>query len=183
MRAEVADPRPAPPQAGGRGGFGGRSRRSASRAATERFVAAYSDREAGVFTEPREFMGRTFHLQGESTRYPWRLVGEEHEFLGFLVHKAITVVDGTTVEAWFSPEIPVVLGPGPYGGLPGLILVVSVDRGRELYSATEVHIGEVSEPIGAPEEEGDVITPDAYEALVLERLAELQARGRGPGES
>ncbi len=147
---------------------------STSRSDHEIFLEAYVDRENGTITERREFMGREFLITGEQPAYPWRLTGEQSEFLGFVVQRAIAVQDSTTVEAWFTTEIPISAGPAGYGGLPGMILVVSVDNEQLVYSATEVsEDAPQASSITAPED-GSQVTRDEYEQIVKEKLEELR---------
>ena len=99
--------------------------------------------------------------------------------MGYMVQKAETEHDGKNIEAWFTPQVPVSAGPGQFGGLPGLILVLSVNRGEELYSATSIDLGEL-ETVITPPEDGDEISREEYEQIVEEKLEELRTtRGRG----
>lgn len=154
---------------------------SASRSDQEEFLVSYANLEAGAVAETREFMGRTFLISGERPGYAWKLSGEQRQFLGYTVQKATAVRDSSTIEAWFTTEIPVAAGPGPYGGLPGMILVVSVDEGHTLYAATDVVLGGLGEEdiIRAPEE-GDEVSREEYERIVAQKLEEVRTlRGSG----
>lgn len=145
----------------------------------ETLLGAYANNTAGTLVEELEFMGRTFRITGTRPEYAWRLVAEQSDFMGFMVQKAETEHEGRTIEAWFTPQIPVSAGPGQFGGLPGMILVLSVNRGEELYSATSIDLGALAEGI-APPEDGDEITREEYELIVEEKLEELRtSRGRG----
>lgn len=187
-------PDPDEEEATPRGGLGGSDRAdrralgmamrlrmgSASRSDQEDLVQAYVDFGSGAMTETREFMGRTFLISGDRPTYPWKLGTEQREFLGYMVQQATAVHDGAEIEAWFTPQIPVQAGPGPYGGLPGLILVLSVDGGHLLYSATEVNFEGLGDVAIAPPTEGEMVTREDYEALVAEKLEEVRAtRGAG----
>lgn len=154
---------------------------SASRSDQEQFLESYANLEAGAVAETREFMGRTFLISGERPAYAWKLSGEQRQFLGYTVQKATAVRDSSNIEAWFTPEIPVAAGPGPYGGLPGMILVVSVDEGHTLYAATDVVLGGLGEEgIIRPPQEGDEVSRDEYERIVAEKLDEVRTlRGSG----
>jgi len=165
---------------GGMAGFADRIRMSSPvRSDQERLLGAYSNNTDGTLVEELEFMGRTFRVTGVRPSYEWRLVAEQSEFMGYMVQKAETEHDGKTIEAWFTPQVPVSAGPGQFGGLPGLILVLSVNRGEELYSATSVDLGELDTVI-APPEDGDEISREEYEQIVEEKLEELRtSRGRG----
>ena len=144
----------------------------------EKLLGAYSNNTDGTLVQELDFMGRTFRITGVRPAYEWRLVAEQSEFMGYMVQKAETEHDGKTVEAWFTPQVPVSAGPGQFGGLPGLILVLSVNRGEELYSATSIDLGEL-DAVLAPPVDGDEISREAYERIVEEKLEELRTtRGR-----
>ena len=145
----------------------------------ETLLGAYANNTDGTLVEELEFMGRTFRITGTRPGYAWRLVAEQSDFMGYMVQKAETEHEGRTIEAWFTPQIPVSAGPGQYGGLPGMILVLSVNRGEELYSATSIDLGQLETGI-TPAEDGDEITREEYEVMVEEKLEELRtSRGRG----
>jgi len=153
--------------------------RSGSRSDHETLLEAHVRYEDGAIAEAREFMGRTFLISGTRPAYAWKLTGEQSEFLGYMVQKATTVQDSMAIEAWFTPQIPVPAGPGPFGGLPGMILVVSVDDGHMVYSATEVELeGLEDDAISAPDN-GREVTRAEYEKIVAEKMSELEARRRG----
>ena len=153
---------------------------SASRSDQEDLLQAYVDFRSGAITETREFMGRTFLISGDRPTYQWKLGTEQREFLGFMVQQATAVHDGAEIEAWFTPQIPVQAGPGQYGGLPGLILVLSLDGGHLLYSATEVNLEGLDDVEIAPPTDGEMVTREEYEAIVAEKLEEIRAtRGAG----
>ena len=103
-----------------------------------------------------------------------------------MVMKATAQVGEQQVEAWFTPQIPIPGGPGEYGGLPGMILSLSIDEGRILYSATGVSMAPVDPEVIRPPTEGDEISREDYEVIVAERLEEIetlrdQRRRRRPG--
>lgn len=54
----------------------------------------------------------------------WDIVlDQQRTILGYASYAATSKLD-PTITAWFSTDIPVAAGPGPYGGLPGLILEI-----------------------------------------------------------
>lgn len=138
------------------------------------------DTEARV--EKREFMGRTFRIDAGAEPLAWKLTGEKSEFLGYLAQRAVATRDTVTVEAWFTPQIPVPAGPAGYGGLPGLILVLTVDAGREAFVATDVALGPVEAGLIVPPTDGRTVTRAEFDAIVEEKMKEMGAtRGRGRG--
>ena len=151
---------------------------SPSRSDQETHLEAYVSFEGDSVVETREFMGRTFLIRGARPAYEWRLSAEQTEFIGYLVQKATTVVDSSLVEAWFTSEIPVSAGPGLFGGLPGMILSVSVDSGHTVYSATEVNLTSVEDDAIKAPDDGQEVSRAEYEQIVAEKLEELMMQRR-----
>ena len=146
---------------------------SPSRSDQETLLETYVNYEDGTAKDAREFMGREFLITGDQPTYAWKLAGERSEFLGFAVQRATAEQDSTSIEAWFTTEIPIPGGPGPYGGLPGMILAVSVNDGQTVYSATEVNLGAPEAGAIKAPEDGSEVSRDEYEAIVAEKLEEL----------
>ena len=151
---------------------------SSSRSDHEVLLQAYVNYEDGTVTETYEFLNRTFRIPGIQPSYAWKLSGEQSEFLGYTVQKATAEQDSTTIEAWFTPEIPASAGPGLFGGLPGMILVISVNDGHTVYSATEVNLTMVEDGVIKPSDDGQEVSRDEYEQIVAEKLEELEALRR-----
>lgn len=156
-------------------------RQSASRRDQEIVRDTWVSYEHGTLVETREFMGRTFRIAGSPPQYAWRLTTEQAEHLGHMVIKATAEQDGTSIEAWFTPEIPVSGGPASYGGLPGMILVLSLDGGRTQYFASEIALGEVDAGLIRAPEDGDEVSREEYEGIVEEKLDELERLNRRRG--
>jgi GLPGLI family protein len=148
---------------------------STARGDHEDLLETYVSVEDGTVAETRDFMGRTFLITGTQPSYAWKLTGEESEFLGYTVQKATAMQEGKAIEAWFTAEILVSAGPGPFGGLPGLILVVSVDDGHTAYSATEVNLDGLEDGAIQPPDDGKEVSRDEYEEIVAEKMAELES--------
>lgn len=83
------------------------------------------------------------------------------------------------VTAWFTPQVPVRTGPGEYGGLPGLILEMNVDRTTILCSKIVMNPKE-AESIEAPSK-GDKVTREEYNLIVKEKTDEMRENWRGRG--
>lgn len=146
--------------------------------ARDAVAGAYTDLSDESYVEVREFLGRTFRIPGERPVIAWKLTGEAASFLGYPVYQAIATQDSTTIEAWFTPEIPVPAGPAQYGGLPGLILTLAVDSNRVVYTAKAVDLTTAIESIKAPSE-GSKVTRAEYDKIVAEKQEELSRSRRG----
>jgi len=139
----------------------------------------WTDLENGRVVQKRDFMGRTFLITGEPETFQWKLTGEQGEFLGYACMKAVGVRDSSAVEAWFTPEIPISSGPGPYGGLPGLILALSVDDGRMTYTAKEISLDTLEAGVLAPPEGGREVSREEFDKIVDEKMKEMGGQRRG----
>lgn len=141
-------------------------------------TVTYTDLEAWTVTEQKDFLGRTFLIRGDRPEYAWRLTGQQSEYLGFACQQAVTEADSAAVEAWFAPELPVSVGPASFGGLPGAILVLSIDDGNlTTWNATHVSPGTPEEALMAPPEKGRKVTQEEYAAIVKEKTEEMQSQG------
>ena len=89
-------------------------------------------------------------------------------------------IEMTTIEAWYTPQIPVSHGPAEYWGLPGLILEVSYGNTVMLCSEIQLNPGDDIE-IEAPEK-GKQITKSKYKEVIVDKMTEMRDnRGRRRG--
>ncbi|MEO1011808.1 MAG: GLPGLI family protein [Bacteroidota bacterium] len=80
------------------------------------------------------------------------------------------------ITAWYTPEIPISQGPGPYWGLPGLILEVNDGRTAILCSKLELNPKgklKLEEPT-----KGKVVGQKEYDAIMAEKMEEMSQRFR-----
>ena len=81
-----------------------------------------------------------------------------------------------TITAWYTPQIPVSVGPGNYHGLPGLIL--EVNDGTETVICSKI----VLNPKNASEivvpENGKELTQEAYDKIMEKKMKEMEERYR-----
>lgn len=139
----------------------------------------YSNFEDETAIEKRDFMGRTFLIDGGEDPIPWKLTNERSEFLGYMCLRATAVVDSTEIEAWFTPEVPVPAGPDKYTGLPGLILVLNIDGGDRTYVAKELVLDELPEGAIAAPKKGKKVTRTEFDEIVAEKMKEMGAQRSG----
>ncbi len=132
----------------------------------------YVNFDEGTYTQERLVLDRTFRVTGELELPSWRMSGEERSFLGHRILKATAMQDSVDVEAWFTPEIPVPAGPALYGGLPGLILVISLDGGKQTYTATKLDLENALEVIRPSE--GREVTVEEFSQIVEEKNKEFR---------
>lgn len=109
-----------------------------------------------------EIDGKLYLVERPILPIDWTVTPEESEYLGYPMFKATSVMNGRAIEAWFTPSIPVPLGPDPYHGLPGLILVVTENDGERVTRATSVRLGPLDEAI-IPPTRGERVEADEYQ--------------------
>jgi GLPGLI family protein len=140
----------------------------------------YTNLDDGVVIDKRDFMGRTFLITGDQPTYAWRLTGEQSEYLGFACQKAVAEQDSTMIEAWFTTEIPYSIGPDVYGGLPGAILVLTLDDGQRTFTATNVDMEGDAIAALEPPDDGRKVTRQEFDEIVEEKMKEMgMTQGRG----
>lgn len=82
--------------------------------------------------------------------------------------------DEETITAWFTPEIPVSQGPGPYWGLPGLIL--EVNDGRTVLLCTQIKMNpEQKKAIEAPKK-GKEVSQQEFNQIRADKMEEMAER-------
>lgn len=130
----------------------------------------------------REFLGRDFLVSGGAFRQAWRITSEMSTYQGYMTLKATTTVDSTEVEAWFSPQIPAPFGPDAYGGLPGMILVLTENGGKTTYVAREITLEPIAQDALIAPTRGQAVTQEAYDEIVREKMEEMGIQySRRPG--
>lgn len=143
----------------------------------------YRNSEKNIFIEQQDFMGKTFLIKGEPEDIKWKISGEMKIIINYPCLKA-TYQDSTeTLEAWFTTEIPVSIGPEKYGLLPGIILELTSKKNKKTLIATEIEFKEIdsselSEPI-----EGKEVTREQYKKIVRKKMEEMRQSGSWGGHS
>ncbi len=110
----------------------------------------YVNLSSGAYTESRAINWGVYLVSDQQPAIPWRLEDEERVYLDRRVMKATAVVDSAAIEAWFTPEVPIPAGPGLYGGLPGLILMVTNMASGEVYAADSLVMGVLARTVVPP---------------------------------
>lgn len=144
----------------------------------------YHDLQEQRKLEAIDLFGEKYLIDDALKPLPWKLRGEMKNIAGKMCQLAYyeSVEDSTYVEAWFSPEIPLGIGPDKYRGLPGAVLSVDVNFGEQIYTAISIKEREVNEKELKAPTKGEVVTQEAYDTMLEEKMEEMKARfsgGRG----
>lgn len=101
----------------------------------------------------------------------WELLNETKKIGEFLCYKAITVkivenrkIFKKQITAWYYPEISVPFGPIGYGGLPGLIIELSVEN-EATYSLQKLELNPKLKVVIAKPLKGNNVTENEYNEI------------------
>jgi GLPGLI family protein len=109
---------------------------------------------------------------------PWKLVDETKTILNHVCKKAtLTPEKGAPVTAWYAEDIPVATGPDRFSGLPGVILLVDVDNGFIVFTATDIQPTASTKDLKAPTE-GTLVTRAEFSKKMDDVMGPPDAQGR-----
>lgn len=159
----------------------------------------YNNFETGKRVEKREMFDRTFIIDDSIRSMKWKMTGESKTILNYPCMKAtatnistrmmMTMENGTMekketqdtahIVAWFTSNIPVSAGPAEYQGqLPGLILEMDVNNGRQTFRAISISekadLASIKEPAGKKH-----LTPAEFKKERDKMMEEMQQNNRG----
>lgn len=127
-----------------------------------------------------ESFGDLFLIKRDFNLFKWKLLNETKKIGDFLCYKAITtkIVENDKifkkqVIAWYCPEYSIPFGPIGYGGLPGLIIELSIEN-EATYLLNKIEINptqsnEIIKPIKGievTEREYNEIGKDLFKKMV-----------------
>lgn len=137
----------------------------------------YADEETSYYkhfpshkmTEAVDFLMKTYVIGDTLGTLPWQLHHEEKNILGQKCYRATL---GDSITAWYCLSVPVSDGPGPYYGLPGLILDVeapeAVYRCQSIVSPSEAKV--------ESEKKGKAMSRQDFEAFKMKTFNMINDR-------
>lgn len=158
----------------------------------------YKNFQEKRFVNQTEIMGKRFLVRDSLADYPWELSTETKHIGKYTCYKAtyskevenknVTLTPGgeskesidketVVTTAWYTPQIPISDGPGPYQGLPGLIL--EVNDGKKIIVCTEIVLNSsVKKTIQEPTK-GKVVSQSKYIKIQKEKSGEFIEKLKG----
>jgi GLPGLI family protein len=144
----------------------------------------YKNLATEQLVEQKEMFGKKFLIEDTLKVQRWKLGTDAMTILGYKCMKA-TMTDSVrmrgdsmtkrNITAWFTEDVPLVMGPGLYGSLPGLVLAVDVNNGQMTSVAKKVEFKKVKdEDIAAPSK-GEKLTRKEFD----EKVKEMMKKQRG----
>jgi GLPGLI family protein len=141
----------------------------------------YRDIENGKRIESTEFFGRFFLISEEPKRMKWKISAEQKQIAGYTCQKAVLQDTSRQVEAWFTAQIPVAVGPGEFADLPGMILGISMANGDRTMFADKVELKTLDKKAIEKPTKGKSVTREEYTKIRDEKLKEMGATPGGGG--
>lgn len=163
----------------------------------------YCQLDASKKVELRELGTKKFIVEDSIKPMNWKLSEETKTILGHLCRKATSqkigtrtmmnmdngkmerkeIADTSNIIAWFASDIPVSAGPAEYQAqLPGMILELDVNNGKNVYVAVEispkVDLASIKEPKGAKK-----LSPAEFTKERDKMFEEMGRNGGGPGRT
>ena len=159
----------------------------------------YSNFATRKKVEKRELFDKSFIIDDSIRSLKWKMSEETKTILGHLSRKATAtniskrmsmsmddgkmvrkeVDDTANITAWFTTDFPVSAGPAEYQGqLPGLILEMDVNNGRQTFLAKEIlpkaDLTLIKEPSGKKR-----YTPEEFRKERDKMMEEMEKNGGG----
>ncbi len=119
----------------------------------------YTDYAADKIIAQKPVYEETFLVEDSILKIKWKLVPDTRVIAGFECRKAVGIIDDSIgVIAFYTDEILVKGGPESIGGLPGMILGLSVPRLHTIWMATGVQVNGVNMNSVTPSTKGKKVT-------------------------
>jgi len=119
----------------------------------------YSDYTSQKTIAQKPVYEETFLVEDSLLKIKWKLVPDTRVIAGYECRKAVGIIDDSIgVIAFYTDEILVRGGPESIGGLPGMILGLSVPRLHAIWMATGVQVNGVNMNVVTPAVKGKKVT-------------------------
>ncbi len=130
----------------------------------------FADFNTGLVNVKKIVVGTPFYLKDSFPPIEWKLVNENMNIAGFNCRKAVgKIFDSVYVFAFYSEEIPISGGPCAIGGLPGVIMGMTIPRLFTSWVATKVMVNGVNESIIKPAESKKTQTYGDFRKFILDK--------------
>ncbi len=143
---------------------------------------SFCDLKKNKKVEQKDFMSRKFIIESDISMANWKLTGQQKTILGYPCQEAVKEdsVSGKTI-AWFTPAIPVSVGPSGFEGLPGLVLEVNAKNGEYTLNATAVEPDKQDVALLVKPTEGKKMSKEDFNKMMKEKTAEMDKEYGGHG--
>ena len=145
----------------------------------------YKNIREKIYLDQRSLMDKEYLITDSLPLYKWQVTNESKQIGNYMVVKATSpdpYDEKNTIEAWFTPELPVSNGPQKYWGLPGFIM--EVKDGQQVYLCKEIIINpkdkiEIKRP-----SKGKIVDEETFKKerkKIQEKMRKMYENRRGEG--
>jgi len=115
------------------------------------------------------YLRKTYLVEEKMGNIKWQLKSDKRVIAGFECQKAIGTFGGRSYTVWYTPEIPISVGPWKLDGLPGAILQGAEDNHRIAFSLADIHYN-------SPRPEVPDLNSNSHEVIHCEKSFELHEK-------
>ena len=133
----------------------------------------FVDRKKNQKTELVELMTRFFLIENELESQTWKPGNKQRKVQGYTCQEATKKSGEEIITAWFTPNIPISIGPDNYSGLPGLILAIDINE-KNVILATSVDLATPPDSNLSKPKDGKKIKQEAFDKIVAEKVDEFE---------
>ncbi|MEO0626209.1 MAG: GLPGLI family protein [Bacteroidota bacterium] len=161
-----------------------RSRQGAGwmRRATDNPDVFYTSIVDSSIVEKRRILDRSFIIEDSWQIPEWEVPENQRPNMAYTLPSEVAYAvsaDGDTLTAYFSRSIPLGIGPRGYGGLPGAIVYLKVERNQisteYIMQTMQPNPGELE--LSIPQD-GDVVTRERFDEMDAQRREARERRVR-----
>lgn len=139
----------------------------------------YRDFKNEKIIEQKEFMTRIFLIESDFPKDEWKFTGNQKMILNYPCQEAIKQEGENLVSVWFTSAIPVSSGPGEFGNLPGLILLVESNDGDRTIIAKSIDLEDVDMKNLLKPKKGKKVSQEKFLSIVEEKNKEMGGEAGG----
>jgi GLPGLI family protein len=130
----------------------------------------FTDYTTGKQIIEKDLIGSPFNIEDSMPNLEWRMINENRVIAGFNCKKAVTkIFDSVYVFAFYTDEIMVSGGPNSIGGLPGMIMGMTIPRLYTSWIATKVTVNGIDVSVIKPATAKKYGTNKSLRAFIEER--------------
>ncbi len=149
------------------------------------------------YTNQNDLMGKIFLVKDTLEKPKWELTNETKFIGNYTCYKAILTREAKdldylnkhekselenktttiTINAWYTPEIPISNGPSTYWGLPGLIL--EVNDGEETIICSKIVMNPTNKIVIKEPSQGKTVSQNKYDEISTKKIKEMIQRNQG----
>jgi GLPGLI family protein len=132
-----------------------------------------------TFLQSQDLLGKHFLIKDNIDAKKWKMTGEQKKVLDYNCQKAILIDSIQKTVVWFTPQIPVGIGPNGLTGVPGLILAVEMDNGDRTIVATSVQLKSIDASSLDKPSKGKEVSRKEFKKIREEKMKEMGATDGG----